>query len=147
MDHAVDTWWFAQVLRHGDLALLNERLVDIHQGHSTITSSATEEVIDKDMARLREKLLGIIEGGAVPDVDVSKQSLWFMRAISRLRRKQIGEAIRLWARVRHLSGWVYGARWLLRRLFPGRFHIVPREPVRFRPHGPDPHRVQTADRR
>jgi hypothetical protein len=127
---AVDTVWFARLLQHGDLALLNEPLIAVDQGgHTTITSSISESRLDDEMKRLRRLLRPMVQGGRLPDEQSVIHGLWFMRGVSRLKKRRWREAFSLWSRVRSVEGWIQGGRWLLRRLFPGRFHAVPRRHI------------------
>jgi len=127
---AVDSMWFARLLQNGDLVMLNEALVDLNQGgHETITSTITEKRLDEEMLQLRSALWTMMDKDCTLNEEIAAQALWFMRGISRIKRKRFIEALRLLARVRHPRGWLHGARWLLRRLFPGRFQVVPRQTV------------------
>jgi glycosyltransferase involved in cell wall biosynthesis len=125
----VDTWWFARLLRYGDLVIVNEALVEQHQGqHATVTSSIGEAALDAEFQTLRELILPLIDPRLdPPPLHVANQSLRLIRALHRLAIRRPRDAFRLAATARHPQAWYLAARWLLRRSFPSRFEIVPRE--------------------
>jgi glycosyltransferase involved in cell wall biosynthesis len=127
----VDSWWFARLLQHGDLVIVNENLVEQHQGeHTTVTSSVDEAALDLEFQTLRRLILPLIDPGLDPPaLHVANQSLRLIRALHRLSKHKPREALRLAATAWHPEAWYLAARWLLRREVSGRFVIVPRETV------------------
>ncbi len=125
----VDSWWFARLLQHGDLLIVNEVLVEQHQdGHATVTSGIGEAALDAEFEMLRELILPLIDPALrPPPLPVANQSVRLIRALHRLSRGKPGAALRLAATARHPQAWYLAARWLLRRTFPGRFELVWRE--------------------
>jgi hypothetical protein len=124
----VDIWWFARLLRHGDLVIVNEALVEQHQGeHATVTSNIADATLDTEFQTLRELILPLIDPHLdPPPLHVANQSLRLMRALHRLAIRQPRDALRLAATAWHPEAWYLAARWLLRRSFPGRFELVSR---------------------
>jgi glycosyltransferase involved in cell wall biosynthesis len=125
----VDSWWFARLLRHGDLLIINEILVEQHQGeHTTVTGSVDDQALDLEFQALRRLILPLLDPELEPPpLHVADQSVRLIRALHRLSRRKPGEALRLAATAWHPQAWYLAVRWLLRRAFPGRFEIVPRE--------------------
>lgn len=125
----VDTWWFARLLQYGDLLLFNESLVEQHQGeHETVTSNIADATLDAEFRTLRELILPLIDPRLdPPPLHVANQSLCLMRALHRLAKRKPRDALRLAATAWHPQAWYLAARWLLRRSFPGRFELVPRD--------------------
>jgi hypothetical protein len=124
----VDVWWLARLLRHGDLVLVNEALVEQHQGeHATVTSTIDDAALDAEFQTLRQLILPWIDPGLdPPPLRVATQSLSLIRAAHRLARYKPCDAFRLGVTVWDPRAWYLAARWLLRRGFPGRFEVVPR---------------------
>ncbi len=127
----VDCWWFARLLQHGDLLLVNEPLIEQHQGdHPTVTASVDDRALDAEFQALRGLLFPLLDPGLrPPPVAVANQSVRVIRALHRLSRRQPADALRLAATAWHPKAWYLAARWLLRRAFPGRFELVPREKI------------------
>ena len=127
----VDSWWFARLLQHGDLLILNEALVDQYQGdHATVTSSLDDPALDAEFEALRRMIFPLIDPDLEPPpVHVASQSVRLIRALHRLSRRKPLDALQLAATAWHPQAWYLAARWLLRRGFPGRFEIVRRETV------------------
>ncbi|HBA73206.1 MAG: hypothetical protein A2X82_07530 [Geobacteraceae bacterium GWC2_55_20] len=128
--YAVDTLWFANILKYGDLLLLNKVLIEEHQGdHASLTSSVRqdESVLDSEMRMLKEVLYDYVDPEFLPpSVVVMKQSNNLMRAVHRLKCLRIVDAFFLLIRSWHPLAWVITFKWFLRRLFPGHFYQVPR---------------------
>ncbi len=124
----IDTWWYARLFGHGDLLLVNQALVEEHQGdHETLTSSVSDEAFDEELMAFRRLLWPLIDPSQSPaSLAVVEQSMRLNRAIHRLYRRQPIEAMRLALRVWHPKAWSIAMHWLLRRLFPGSFELVPR---------------------
>lgn len=124
----VDSAWAFALSEAGCLVLLNEHLVQLHQGgHETVTSGMSDRALDAEFATLREmqhERLGGVAG--VPDVKTAQAMLRAIRAIQRGRRLRLGGAVSLAASVRSFGAWALALRWAMRRAFPGRFEIVKR---------------------
>ncbi len=127
----VDAWWFARLLQHGDLLIVNETLADQYQGeHATVTNSLDDPALDAEFEALRRLMLPLIDPALrPPPIHVANQSVRLIRALHRLSRRKPGDALRLAATAWHPQAWYLAARWLLRRGFPGRFEMVPRQTV------------------
>jgi hypothetical protein len=125
----VDIWWFARLLQYGDLLLVNEALVEQHQGaHATVTSRIDAAALDAEFHTLRELILPLIDPQLhPPPLHLANQSLRLIRALHRLTIREPREALRLAATAWHPKAWFLALRWLLRRRFPGRFELVPRK--------------------
>lgn len=125
---AVDTWWAARLLTHGDLVLVNEPLVDLHQGeHATVTSGMTDEALYAEFRRLRELLLPLLDHAEeAPPIQVVNRMLALLKAGRTFLRRSPLEGIAQAALVPDPRAWAMFARWALRRLMPGRFEVVPR---------------------
>jgi hypothetical protein len=131
MPTVVDLLWYGQVLREGDLLLVNAPLVKRHQiGHDTITNGLTRESLFAEFRALRRAQRDLIPSGqAVPTLDETDQQLRLIRAMLEIRSGRIAQALRLLAIRPVAGGHRLFAFWLLRRLFPGRFAIVARHSV------------------
>lgn len=128
----VDSWWFARILEHGHLLIVNRVLVEQHQGaHSTVTSGMTDEAMDREFIVLRELMEPQLRGvHAAPPLHTVSQMLKLIRAAHRLQRRRPGEAVSLALQARSPRAWLLAGRWLLRRSFPGRFESVLRVAVK-----------------
>lgn len=127
-----DTWWYARLLMHGDLLLLNEPLVDQHWGHRSITAHMRErpERLDRELAKMRERYLPLIDPSLKPPpLRVVLQQLRVIRGLVRLRDDEPLRALGMMASVLHPRAWAMSFRWLARRSFPGRFCAIKREAI------------------
>ena len=127
----VDCWWFARLLQHGDLLLVNEPLIEQHQGdHPTVTASVDDRALDAEFQALRGLLFPLLDPGLrPPPVAVANQSVRVIRALHRLSRRQPPMRC-AWPRPPGTRRHGTSPRcWLLRRAFPGRFELVPREKI------------------
>lgn len=131
----VDWWWFARLLEHGDLMLVNRALVEEHQGdHATVTSTASRAFLYEEMRRLRRDILPLVPAPArPPDSSAAEAIVSLVEAAAEARAGRLVSALRRAASVRSARGWALTARLLLRRLFPGRFELIPRLPPAGRP--------------
>lgn len=127
----VDGWWFIRALRHGDLALCNEPLVEMHQGgHETVTSDTNDEDRYAQFELLRAWTLPMI------DLDHEPPTLESARAMVRLIRSACDVAhgrpvagVRRALAERDPVAWRLAIRWGLRRALPGRFEATPRRVI------------------
>ena len=126
-----DSWWFARLLQHGDLLMINEVLVEEHQGeYGTATSNTGARKLDAEYQFIRELVRPMIDMRLnPPPLHVTNQSLCLIRAINRLAKRKPHDAFRLATTAWHPQAWWLTGRWLLRRLFPGRFEIVARQAI------------------
>lgn len=124
----VDWWWFARLLCHGDLLLINAALVEEHQGdHPTITSTASTDFLYEEMRRLRRDLTPLVPPERRPrDARVPEGIVSLVQAASDLRARHPIAALRRAAAIHSVAAWAHTARLLLRRRFPGRFEHIPR---------------------
>jgi len=135
---SVDGWWFVRCLRHGDLALLNEALVEIHQGaHETVTSETGDDERYEQFELLRQWLAPMIPLDLrAPDVGSARAMIRLIRAACDVSHGRVLEGIRGALAERDPVAWRLAARWALRRTLPGRFEAITRRPVRIP--SPDP---------
>ncbi|MCA9293114.1 MAG: glycosyltransferase family 2 protein [Phycisphaerales bacterium] len=131
MPTVVDLLWYANVLRHGDLLMVNAPLVKRYQtGHDSITNNLSRESLFEEFRSLRRAQLDLIPAGqSAPSLEEADQQLRLIHAALELRSGHIGSALRLFGSTPVAGGHRLFAFWLLRRLFPGRFGIVARHSV------------------
>ena len=125
-----DTWWYARVLQHGDLLLINEALVDQYWGHETGTTFVQNnpELFDRELSILRERYGSLVPPQVPkPPLAVVLKQLQVMRGLLRLRDGRRIEGLRMLAGVWNPLAWGMAGRWALRQYFPGRFQKVPRQ--------------------
>jgi GT2 family glycosyltransferase len=126
---AVDSWWYFRLLAHGDLLMINRVLAHEHQGaHVTVTSQTSDEAHDREVDLLRQHMWPAVsaETPAAPGLTPMRQALRLIRALHRLSRGQVIDAVRLASGAWHPRAWGLATRWALRRTCPGRFYAVPR---------------------
>ncbi|MCC6675722.1 MAG: glycosyltransferase family 2 protein [Phycisphaerales bacterium] len=125
----VDWWWFARLLQHGDLILVNLGLAEEHQGdHATVTSKASTDILYDEMRRLRRDVLTLIPEPLRPaDTRAAEGVVSLVQAACDLRAGEVIAALRRAALVRSPGAWALTARLFLRRLLPGRFERIPRQ--------------------
>jgi glycosyltransferase involved in cell wall biosynthesis len=122
---AVDSAWYAQVLRHGDLVLINSPLVNLHQDEQTLTSTMAQEELDREYVVLRERQLPLIDPSLRPPrLATTLQMLWLIRAANRLKRRRFRDALSLVKGARDPRAWLLTVRWGLQVVFPGRFRRI-----------------------
>lgn len=124
----VDTWWFSEILQHGDRLHLARALVEEHQGHETTTSGMGEDGLDKQILLLRERILSYIPSELnPPPFKTVEQMVYGVRGLCRMaKRKTFSEGLGLLRKVRRPSAWGLILKWLARNYFPGRFTATPR---------------------
>ncbi len=124
----VDVLWYIRALAHGDLLLVNEALVDRHQGaHKTVTSEMSDEELYREFASIREMLLPMIDPALQPpELPVVQEMLGLIRSARELCLGRWASAIRRAVSVHDPRAWGLFLRWVMRRAFPGRFEVVPR---------------------
>lgn len=125
----IDTWWYARLLAHGDLVMVNRSLVQEHQGsHETLTRSVSEEAFDAELIAFRRMLYPMLDPALSPaPLEVVEQSMRLNRAMHRLYRRKPVQAVKVAAGAWRPAAWGLAARWFLRRVFPGSFCVVPRQ--------------------
>jgi glycosyltransferase involved in cell wall biosynthesis len=130
---AVDSWWFARVLQHGDSLLVNDVLVESHQGsHESITSGLEHRQADLDheFRRLRELQYPLIDASLnPPTLGTVVGMLALIRAANRAAKGHVIEALSLGWGVWRPASWWLALLWALRQCFPSRFSAVPHYPV------------------
>lgn len=138
----IDTWWYARILQHGDLLLVNRTLAHEHQGsHGTLTGATSDADFDQELIAFRRMLHPLLTqaanalatppnlpGEVIPPLPTVEQSIYLNRALHRLYRRRPLQALRLACAARRPAAWRLAAHWLLRRTFPGAqmFELVPR---------------------
>jgi len=126
-----DVWWYHKILKHGDLLLLNEPLVDQHQGkYETITSKVSEDELLHQNEHLRNPFYEMIDPSlSPPPMEIVKKMLRLIGAMQKLRKGKIAEAIRLTVDSLDARAFYLAGRWALRRFFPGHFRMVERSVI------------------
>lgn len=129
----VDSMFFCDACRHGGSLVINRPLVIRHQGHETITSIVPEEALDKEYYRMREHQLQFIDPSLnPPSLETISAFLKIIRALNRFTRRRFTEGLKLTAAAgANGKAWSLAIRWGARRLFPGKFHNVPRQHMKF----------------
>lgn len=125
---SVNSWWFARILELGDLMMVNEVLIEEHQGqHRSVTSAKSDHELDVEFELLRDLMYPMIDRRlAPPSPRVAKQMIKAIRALHRASNRRLLDALAMVARVWHPHALWLAIRWALRRKFPGRFEIVMR---------------------
>lgn len=118
-----DSDWGARVVSRGDLVLINEPLVNYHQGaHSTITTRLSEEALDADYVVLRRRYLDLMDASLKrPPLATVVEMLMLIRAANRLKKRRFSSAVRLLIHARRPHAWWLAFRWSLQQVWPGRF--------------------------
>jgi glycosyltransferase involved in cell wall biosynthesis len=129
---SVDGWWFIRALRHGDLVLCNEPLVEMRQGgHQTVTSGTDDDERYAQFELLRQWLLPMIHPDHTPPRLGSAQGMIrLIRAVREVARGHPIAGARRAMAERDPAAWRLAARWALRRSAPGWFEAVERHGVR-----------------
>ena len=128
---SVDGWWFIRALRHGDLALCNEPLVEMHQGaHETVTSETDDDERYEQFELLRRWLLPMIDlDHEPPPLESTQGMVRLIRAACDTVHGRPITGIRRALAERDPLAWRLATRWALRRAAPGRFEAVQRRRV------------------
>ncbi len=132
MHSGFDTWWLYRIMAKGDLLLINEPLVDQHWGHETGTLEMQNhpERLDADIIRLHELLRALIPSGRkLPPPCVTRQQIYLMRAVLRLRDRRWCDVLKLISRCPDPRAWWLAFRWLMNKSCPGRMIRVRRQVI------------------
>jgi glycosyltransferase involved in cell wall biosynthesis len=122
---AVDTEWFVQVLRRGDLVLINEALVNLHQDAETLTGTISQEALDREFLAMRGRQFELIDAAQrPPDLSTALQTVRLIRAANRLKRRRLRDALALIRGTPDPRAWLLAVRWAVQQIFPGRFRRV-----------------------
>lgn len=122
-----DSWFHARIGQLGDMAIYRKPLVEWHQGHDTLTSSATEEKYDQEFIDFREKIYSLIPDGVeVPSLGVGKQMVRLQRSIWYLRQLRFGRAFELLKDVNKPSAYREFFLWVLHQASKGRYSRINR---------------------
>lgn len=126
----VDADWASDLLKRGDLLLLNRPLVQWRQGeHESITRTMTEEAYFKELDFLRRRFHANIDPALhAPSLKVADGLTRLIRAFRALSLREPRRALTLMASVPYPRSWWLVFRWFLRRWNPA-LSIVPRETV------------------
>lgn len=130
MNSAFDTWWLYRLIARGGVLLLNEPLIDQHWGHVTGTSEMQDnpQLMDHDILRLKQLLRPLIQSGTrPPTLKTIEQQTRLMRAMLRVRDRQLIQAIKLTGTCWNPQAWRYALRWAQNKRHPGRHPLVERE--------------------
>jgi glycosyltransferase involved in cell wall biosynthesis len=117
----VDSDWSARASRHGDLLLVNEHLVELHDdNHSRVTTALEQRMLDAEYEILRRRQFSLIDPSLKPPrLEVALGMVRLIRAINRVKRRDLREAICLARTVRTPQAWALALRWAVRQLYPG----------------------------
>lgn len=124
----VDSDWSARASVHGDLLLVNQHLVELHdEGDPRVTSSLTQKALDLEYEVLRRRQLTLIDPALnPPPLDVIFGMVRLIRAMHRLKIRKLREAFALFSTVRRVQSWVLALKWAVRQRYPGALCRVPR---------------------
>lgn len=127
----VDSDWNARASKHGDLLLINEHLVELHdEGHHRVTATLTAQSMDKEAEIIRRRQLALIDPSLnPPPLEVAMGMTRLISAMHRLKRRKVGAAFVLAREVSRLESWTLALRWALRQVIPGAASRVPRLPL------------------
>lgn len=127
----VDWWWFARLLQHGDLLLVNRGLVEEHQGdHATITSAASTAFLYQEMRRLRRDIFPLVPPDLRPSGTGPAEGLVsLVQAAADARAGRMLAGVQRAAGVYSPAAWLLTVRLFMRRLAPGRFERIQRRPL------------------
>lgn len=128
---SVDGWWFIRALRHGDLALCNEALVEMHQGgHETVTSDTGDDERYAQFELLRAWTLPMIDlDHEPPALESTRGMIRLIRSACDLAHGRPVSGVRRALAERDPVAWRLAIRWGLRRAMPGRFETMPRRVI------------------
>jgi glycosyltransferase involved in cell wall biosynthesis len=117
----VDSDWNARASVHGDLLLVNEPLVELHdEGHARVTTMVTDQDLDKEYEVMRRRQFELIDPALKPpSVEVVIGMLRVIRAMHRIKNRKFREGLMLARQATHLESWLLAFRWALRQVFPG----------------------------
>lgn len=131
LDLAIDAWWYAAVLQRGDLMLVNEPLVEQHQGEcETISSRCSDRRRHAEFLYLRELLETVLDPRlSPPPIAAVRSQLRLIHAALACARLRPHRALRDLPALLDAGALRLFLRWALRRAWPGRFEHVSRQPV------------------
>lgn len=126
-----DSRWIIEMLRHGDSAMINEALVEYHQGeHASLSSEFRERPDDMDVEVLEMRRImrdAIPSEVNSPSLQTAEQMIIALRAMSQAGAGSFGGALRRALSAPRPWAWWYAIRTILRKRFPARFRETPRE--------------------
>jgi hypothetical protein len=116
----VDSDWTARASRHGDLLFVNDHLVELHDdNHPRVTTALEQRTLDAEYEILRRRQLTLIDPSLhPPSLDITIGMIRLIRAMNRVKRRNLRDAIRLGRTVRTPQAWVLAMRWAVRQLYP-----------------------------
>jgi glycosyltransferase involved in cell wall biosynthesis len=116
----VDSDWSARASVHGDLLLVNQHLVELHdEGDPRVTSSLTQQALDLEYEVLRARQFTLIDPALKPPpLEVIFGMVRLIRAMHRLKIGKLRDAFALFSTVRRLQSWVLALRWAVRQRYP-----------------------------
>ncbi|WP_168433426.1 glycosyltransferase [Pontiella sulfatireligans] len=136
---ALDSYWYSDILQHGDRLHLALPLIKEYQGtHETLTSELGEDIPEAELVLYRHDIYNYIprELNAPPPA-VIEQMVYGIRGLHKIFiGKNLAGGLKGLFRIRHpWAAWLV-FEWVLRRTFPGRFTATPRLRYAFRPSSP-----------
>jgi glycosyltransferase involved in cell wall biosynthesis len=116
----IDSDWSARASVHGDLLLVNEHLVELHdEGEARVTSSITQHALDLEYETLRRRQLALIDPALnPPSLEVIFGMVRVIRGMHRAKKGKPLEALALLSTVRRPQAWMLALRWAARQLYP-----------------------------
>jgi glycosyltransferase involved in cell wall biosynthesis len=124
----VDGWFYARLAARGGLVVLRRPLVEYHVGHERATTGMSPEEFRREVAALRRHMRALVpEGRGLPPAAAVAGMVDVLQGLVRVRRGRLGEAARLFARVRHPRALALAARWALHEASGGLISQVRRE--------------------
>lgn len=114
MHTLVDSCWNAKVRAQGQFLILNESLIEWHQGrHDTVTSTVKLDALDQEFVDFRDFIYGYISNKeAAPPPQVVKGFVRLVRALARLKRGHFDAAWRLIRQVPSIRSYILCTRHL-----------------------------------
>jgi glycosyltransferase involved in cell wall biosynthesis len=130
-DALADVAWYARVLEHGDLVLVNDHLAHCGPGAGALGGKGRDlDELHAEFRAMRRRQRGRIEDRhGLPSLAVAEQVLWLIKAASEARVFGWRAAWNSLSEVRSPLALALFARWLLRRTWPGAFEATPRRPI------------------
>lgn len=108
----VDSCWNARVRAFGPTLIVNDALVEWHQGrHETVTSTSAKDSLDAEFINFRSYVKNYVPASTTaPPLAAVEDFVRLQRSLARLARHDIFAALRLAARVRRPSALLNLAR-------------------------------------
>lgn len=129
IEGALDSYWYAEILKHGDRLHVALPLIKEYQGgHETLTSYLGEDIPDMELLTYRQQLFGYIpEELNAPPPEIINQMIHGIKGLHKIFiARRVAAGMSLLSKVRNPYAMWLVFKWLLRRSFPGYFTATPR---------------------